>query len=340
MRAIVVWLIAVTFVLQGVPTLAQGHKILRRVNGHAYRNGEGMRRIHLLHLAGLKQDRSQLPALLDAANNPPDHFHFFTAVHALARIGDMSALPTLEAALNDLDDKEMRGYVEVARARLLANVEAHKPGNPRQQAQARLNAFMAVLHLEAHTLNSTVTQDKQDWLRKGGEASTREQYAIRELADMIYLPHDMALLEAAKSLGVDFKTDMAARFKVELAPLAPKQRLDWMISTLSGRTAITGDDIYLLQLAADEGKSASRAAAARIQEMDKHREQFVARSATQAYYPGLTVLFRVIEAVGDKDQEPVLARYLNDKEHWISYYAIQAYPWVKEGIPWKWRVGY
>ena len=344
MRTLLVWLVALTVVLQGAGTLAQDSKPLRHKNGHVYRDFDDIGRVDALHQAGLKHDRTQLPALLAAVSTPPDHFHFFTAVHALVRIGDPQALPALDAAIQRLaDDKEPCEYAEVARARLLADGEAQKHTGQRQQAQTRLSTFLATLQLDANTLNVTVTRDWEHWMSNGGEASTRAQYAMRELADMIYHTRDMAFAEAVKTAGVDFTTDAGAKYKVQLAPLTAQQRVDWIISEFSNKKVLKGDDFYLMQLAADEGKLASRAAAATLKEMDKHRERYpslLTKEAGHVNHIGFSALFDVIRAVGDKDQEPVIAHFLNDKEKWIAYYANQVYPSITTGIPWKWRVGY
>ena len=332
--------------------MAQNNTYIPRRNGHAYGDLDAIGHVDALHQAGLKHDRTQLPALLAAVSTPPDHFHFFTAVHALVRIGDPQALPALEQALHRFaaeknaqgyTDAEAQGYVEVARARLLADVEARKHSAVREQAQVRLSTFLATLQVDANTLNTTVAQDWKHWLAQGGEASTYAQYAIRELADMIYHTRDMAFAEAVKTAGVDFTTDAGAKYKVQLASLTAQQRVDWLIKELSNKQVFTGTDLYLVQLASDEGKIASQAAADKVLDMDQHRNRYpdlMTKEIGHTNHIGFSALFDVISGVGDKDQEPVIAHFLNDKEKWIAYYAKQAYPSVKMGIPWKSRVGY
>ena len=344
-RTIIVGLLIAIIVLQGGATMAQQER-LTRTHGLAYRNVEDIRRLDALHQAGLAQDHSQLPTLLGVVKNPPDHFQFFTAVHSLARLGDPQALPDVESAMRRyaVADKEASDYAEVARARLLGEVEAHKhPGTTRQQAQVRLSAFMSALNLDADTLNTEVAKNLRHLLLNGGETYVRETYALRELADIVYLKRDLALATAAKQAGINFDLDAGAKYKVQLAPLTSHQRVDWLINELSNKIVLKGDDLYLQQLAADEGKAASRAAAAKLKEMDQHRERYVdnsEQSKGRIHHTGFAALFRVIQAVGDADQEAVISQFSKDTDSWICYYANQSHPMVKMGIPWKWRTGY
>lgn len=324
--------------------MAQQSRPLAHPNAHAYLRLEDIQQVDALHQAGLKHDKSQLPLLLKTAADPPDHFHFLTAVHALARIGDRQALPILNQAIQTLEDKEARDYAQVARARLLAKAEADKHSGLRQQADARLNAFFTALGLDVASLHAAILRDKnKDDVRLPPEPDIRELYALRELADMIYHEHDMALADAAKQAGVNFGLDVGAKYKAQIAPLSSRQRVDWLINELSNKRVLTGHDFYLEQLAADEGKAASRAAAAKLKEMDQHRERYAdmtGRNDGQMYHTGFSALFDVVRSVGDTEQEAVIAHFLNDKEKWIAYYAHQVYGSVKAGIPWKWRIGY
>ena len=111
MRTYVVWLFILILILQGTVTLAQNSKPLRPKSSHAFFDPDAIRHIHALHTAGLQHDRSQLPTLLALVNEPTDHYTFYTAVHALARMGDPHALPALEAAIHKLaDDPEPCAY--------------------------------------------------------------------------------------------------------------------------------------------------------------------------------------------------------------------------------------
>ena len=341
MRTYVVWLVILTMILQGTVPLAQNSRPLRPKSSHAFSDPDAIKHIHALHTAGLQQDRAQLPALLALVHDPTDHYTFYTAVHALARIGDPLALPALEAAIHQLArDPEPCAYAEVARARLLADAEARRHSAHHAQVQTRLTTFLDTLHLDAQTLNTTVAQDTKRLRDSDSEASTRAQYALRELADMIYHPRDLALAEAAKTAGIDFTTDKDSQYKVQLASLTSQQRVDWIIEELSNhRPAGKYGDLNLMQLAADEGKSASRAAGVRLLDMDKHRKRYTYPFGYFSH-SGFTHMFRIINAVGDTDQAPVVAHFLHDEDKWIAYYANQVYPDVKAGIPWKYRIGY
>ena len=302
-----------------------------------------------MRTAGLAHDAAQIPLLMQVVRETTAENHFVTALHSLAQIGGAQALQVTEEALLNIREIEPAArYASVVRARLLAQSAAHKLTNPTlpHRATVCLNTFLQTLgHADASALNTAVKKQVRDMQFMVHPETGRDIYALRELADIIYHAHDIALLQVAKAAGIDFTLDAGASYKAQLAPLTAMKRIDWIVEHLSSIHAFTFQDTFLVQLAADEGKMASRAAAAKLHEMDQHREQYAdnlkdSKGRTHRYFPGYYGLLYIIEAVGDSDQAPMLARNLNNPEPAISSNVQQIYKTVESGIPLVRRPGY
>ena len=290
----------------------------------------------LLRQAGLLRDRSQVPALIHELETVSDDLHLYSTLHSLAQIGDMSALPAMDALLKRPGLGEHYSYAIVARARLIAEGKAEKVAGPQGKASARLREFLAALGTDAAGINAAVVKDKaQSTFHKTIGVGT---YAIEGLADMIYRHRDMALADVAKASGIDFDAEPGAKYKIQLAPLSDQERVDWLIKTLSNKQVLTTDDYFLVQLAADEGKLASHAAAARIIEMDQQRAEDERRGNFFDVRYG--ALFRVMAGIGDPAQASLVGRYIHDPNRAVWHYAELYHEGIRDGVPRQFRIGY
>jgi len=319
-------------------------KILRRANGHAYNSPEKKARINALHAAGLKGDLSSMQALLEVVADPPDQFHLYTALHALGRLGDSQAITALESAMHDIDDDEARGFMKAVRARVTAQGETTEFADRHDQgtAQAWADRFLGELKLNPTELNKGVANYIDLGQHMLHAPINRETFALRELADQIYLQRDEALLHQAKGRGIKFEADPGAALKVQLALLTPQQRVDWILTTFAGRKALTGNDFFLMQLAVDEGQVARKAILAKLKEMSHDRKKYAVSvpGSDRTYYPGIGAMFRMLSAIADQQDAKVVAPYLKDPEPEIRYYAGQAYPYIESGVAWRATIGY
>ena len=290
-----------------------------------------------LRQGGLRRDRSQVPVLIQELETVSDDLHLYSTLHSLAQIGDVSALPTIEALIQKPGlDLQGQSFAKVARANLIAEGKAENVSDPQQKASVRLREFLAALGTDAAGINAAVAHDQAlPMLHKTVGEGT---YAIEGLADMIYRHRDMALADVAKASGIDFDAEPGAKYKIQLAPLSDQERVDWLIKTLSNKQVLTTDDYFLVQLAADEGRLASRAIAARLLEMDQNRAE-EDRQGTFSH-AGYSILFDVVSCIGDPTQEPVLRRYLNDPDRGVVHYANLNYGNVRDGAPAQMRIGY
>ncbi len=158
-------------------------------------------------------------------------------------------------------------------------------------------------------------------------------YALRELADMIYQDRDQALAREAQAQGIHFDQDAPSALKVELAPLSVQERVNRIVEHLAHLRVETSKEYYPMQLAINEGTFASRAAAAKLEEMRDKRDQY-------PYHIGFASLFRLIQGVGDKEQAPIVAQFLNDPDPGVAYYADQCLSDIQNGIAHTYRPGY
>ncbi len=302
--------------------------------------------LHLVQMraAGLWRDASKLPMLIQSARETTNGWHILTALHSLAQIGGPQALQTVgEVVRSILDTDYVYDYAMAVHARLLAHEAAHNSGTAvdGERAQVWLAAYLRTLgYADANALNAAAKVDSEIsyWHRKEPGPGLAA-YALQELADAIYHDRNAALLQAAKTNGINFDINTGAWYKVQLMPLTPQQRVAWIVEDLSQTYTYSHGETLLVQLAADEGKLASRAAAAKLHLMDQEREQYAnqvmdSKGHLRRFYPNYYYgLLDIIGAVGDSDQEPMLARNLNNPEPDIAGRVHRTYKRVKSGIP-------
>ncbi len=319
-----------------------------------------------LRLAGLHRDTSQIPALLEVLKAPCDGHLLHAALHSLGQIGEEAALPAIYALLVSLyvipdngsvvmnggnnilagipncNYVEIQGHALAVRARLQAHrrIEAMKLAG--QHGAVWLSTFLFTLRRTPAELNAAVASNVRARSHhfSGPTWVAPEIYALRELADQIYLLRDVELLNTAILAGIDFTTDSGARLKIEFALHSKEERLQAIVARLASRRTGGGDDTFLTQLAANEGPLAGQMAAAKLKEMDEHHDIYVWGEGQRQRSPGYTAMFHLLSAVGDSAHEPVVAAYLAGPPGGIHYYADQVYPEVRKGLAWNQVIGY
>lgn len=279
--------------------------------------GQDARNIVMLRQAGLRADRTQIPKLLAALNDPPHPYHRYTAIHSLAQMGAVEALPAFDgyirkSIMQTNVDSELSDFTRVARARLLAESNSETLAGTNRRSQARMRIFINELGLRINQLNNT--RAEYDRNQRGAKPLTL--FALRELADMIYQKHDIALARYAQDAGISFDQDLPSTVKVGLASLTQQDRLNWLIEKLSNMGTLTPDNYYIIQLAVNEGEPASRAAAATLEGMKRGRYKGAVRFGALMY---------VIAGVDDQKQGPVVAQFLNDPDKSVAHYAENTY---------------
>ncbi len=279
--------------------------------------------------AGLRGDRSHIPAMINVLKNPPHLGYTYTTLHALAQLGAVEALPIVEAYAQDdatgaWDETggDLRNFSKASRARLLAESETQLITDSKVTSAAKVRRFYKELQMTPADLNDAlisyypplVPQMKP----KSGErlvwppADTSPShpvgvYAVRELADMMYHGSYKDCAALPEISQVNFASDYPSALKMRLAPLSPSERLDTMLQELSQKTVLKHWDDYEIQLASNEGLSASHAAARLLQKMEAHPEQYSE--------VGFTALVRVMWGTGDQDKAPLVQHLLERVRH-------------------------
>ena len=308
------------FVMARAAAAAQGGGSFERENDRA----TGLR-VAAFREAGRTGDRTKVPDLLAALskdtkkeNTGRAALYLDAAVlHSLAQLGATEALPLLELMARETS---LRGrHANLVRARLIAQSTVGSP-------EDKVRRLLAEMSMTVDELNG-VRKPDNDLTRASVELSV-----LRELADMIYHTRNMDLARAAQALGIRFDQDQPSALKVRLAPLSQKERVDTLIARISESRVGGYEEDYLLQLAANEGTIASRAAAARLKQMMAERSKYDR--------VGLELLIHLIWFVGDKDQVPLLEALRKDPEPWVGYNAANALREVRTGVPYPYIANY
>ncbi|MGI4791417.1 MAG: hypothetical protein ACRYFS_21525 [Janthinobacterium lividum] len=281
-----------------------------------------------MRIAGLNKDFSQIPTLITTLEQSHDDPHIFTALHALAQMGAIEALPEIRILKNSNDPATV-AFSTVEEARLIAEHSAAMNPNGLPTEDAIMSKFYKTLSVSPGTINPSVARSytgEMPLFRKGesGYAIPMEVYVMRETADILYrdFPHNAGAL--ANIPPLNFPLDYPSALKLRLGPLTTEQRINIMVEELARKEKLTANDDYEIQLLADEGVPASNAVAAKLRVMDADRQHFKGM--------GFAALFQVLEAIGIQSQAAIVDHFRDDKDGDVEYYANQVYYNVKLGL--------
>ncbi len=267
-------------------------------------------RLTALRLAGIHGDRSQVPVLIAALSSPSAAVET-TALLALAQIGATEALPAVSNVVQWPPNEWTGNYARAARARLVAEAGARRQATAEARLRAKVAAFLTLMKLHPAQITAALAAQRRQIPRPAGE--TLAACACEEIADMIYrsgLPYTRPLPALR---GLDFGLVPGALLKIQLAQMPPGRRLPWMIARIVAAPASGVAGLRLIQLAADEGRPASRAAGAELREIHAHRSR--CRSS------GFAGLFDVIRSAGDPTQAALVGSFTHDPDRWVAFVA-------------------
>lgn len=274
-----------------------------------------------MRLAGLRDDRTQIPFIVKAFQNPPGmdkqdvaYLIRMSLLRPLAELSVMEALPAIDEVIQsdpakplpgqpyaDLDEnQQVIALARVVKARILAQSVTQGQTNPRVRADAQVKSFLQELGETPEGLNAAVavfdTQERQHEVvtqtaSEGHSLSPPvELYAIRELADMAYNSEYKGFASLQIVSRVNFGQDKGAALKVRLAPLSRIQRIQTLTSEVGQEAYEDEHARQRSQLLADEGETARPVIAAKQQDIKAHANQYKRRFNL---IPGLTTLDRV-----------------------------------------------
>lgn len=299
--------------------------------------GQDATRITAIRQFGLKEERSQIPMLIALLEKPGHPYFKYAAVHALAQMGAVEALPIFDTLLPTTimkvsSDADLTNFTRVAKARLLAENNARGIVDAKGRAAAKASHFMTELGVDVDQLNTAQTLNKELSQRTTHAATMTNLYALRELADMVYKDKDVALADHLRESGIRFDTDVPSEWKIRLAALTPQERIDLLVNELSAKRVLRGDDYHIIQLAIYEGLPAAQAVAVKLKEMDGQRDKYT--------YIGFAALFYVLHGISSKEQLPLIEKFSTDSNKWIAHYAQYAYRDMSKGVPGQEAIGY
>lgn len=267
-----------------------------------------------LHLAGLHNDRSQIPNLIFAVEKHTPDWSTIPAIHALARMGATEALPSLDWWVQDDKQPIIQSEAKVARARIVALNSANSVKGSAAQATAVISRLYSELGLTSADINASVA-DYYSKLEQQLETNTYrgsssllkplELFAMEDVADLVYHGSYSAYASVPAVMQLNFQLNAASALKMRLAPLSQADRLNTLCKELAEDKTQALSDVCKMQLIADEGLAGSRAVAAKLRDMDVH----------QSLHTGdhFRILFHVLAATGDKSQARLVQHFQNER---------------------------
>ena len=279
---------------------------------------EDSNRIETFRLAALRNDRSLLPSMIQAIGNPSHKGYTYSTIHALAQLGATDALPVIEEYVQDRTDADLSNFSKVSKARLVAKSVSETAFKSKQSTNKILRFYkelgMTPIEMNADlaayqiSLNPNFKNAQGEGNRFSIVADAVPPphpvgvYAVRDLADMVYHGDYNTCISLPEVAQIDFTRDYPSALKMRLAALPSEQRLSVMLQELSHKKNLNHWDNYEIQLASNEGLTASNAAAALLKIMETTPNQYSD--------VGFTALVRVIWGTGDSTKVDLVKHLL------------------------------
>lgn len=277
-----------------------------------------MKQLVSLRQAGLGGNQAQIGVIRQIIKKPfATDTHAFTpslneilvitALRSATRLHDVSALADIDT-LRQRTKQHFPGvsnFAAVQEARLKADQATDSLPN----LSAQVNAFYNALGLSPREIMAGIENYKKRYYAspEGRRLPIPvEVYALREVADMAYQSQSPAAVSLLNTSPLDFSQDFPSALKMRLAPLSYEVRITALLEALVSTRILATNEEYEMQLLADEGQPAGRAIALRLQDALKHRAQY--------QQVNIQALFRVLTAIGDPAQAPIVAQFLHDPD--------------------------
>ncbi len=295
-----------------------------------------------MRAAGIRGDRSQIPAMIKALNPKLTAYHWMTALRALSELQATEAIPAIDAMIESCKGDTTAGFARVVKARILAEASTDTrpvsaqvrnrvpfgglPSNvviateSPARAEVTLNRFMGLLNLTTAKLKATMTKPANGPAQFVTTDPERTAvWAQQEIGDMA-LRSDPAYLTLPAVKALDFTLYEGALLKMKVAPMSHEERVKWLVDELSRKKSLRGEDNGMIQLAIDEGLPASHYAVTVLKAMSKHQKDYAPM--------GFHALFMVLSGVADKTDSAIIATFASNDDPGISHYSGE-YPHFK-----------
>jgi len=234
--------------------------------------------------AGLKKQRDQIPTVLSAlrpevlqaAQSVPTvrraRFYLQAAtLLALARIGDPTVLPNLQAVEAHLDPYFKENLLPVVKARIYAEIRVPTP-RTRAEWQEKSTHFLeqaGISLAEAPKILEQYHDLSQQWPPENILYAPRAVWALRQLAEMAtdaYANGVKDAFDVFAPIAMHLEKDYALWVRVQLGQRSSQERIHWLVNQLAERGVETFEDRYLMQALADCGAPAIPVIRAKLEE--------------------------------------------------------------------------
>jgi len=274
--------------------------------------------------AGMQRDQSMAGSLLGYLDYGEwrDNDYFLPAQQAIISLGRL-ADQRLAASLQSMVKKPATGppqlaaYYRVALARIKAETSqsSSASGDP---LSGRLNAFLASLGLTPRQVEESVRR----WAPTAAPGEDRhvpvQVLAMREMADMVASARKSGEDTSAAEKVIDFSSDPASYQKVQLAGLAPHERISKLLERLSQARALDDYTCCTIQALGDEGAAAAEESARKLREMLAQRGREAGESKA------IEVLLMALSYAGGPGHAPVAEAFMHDQNKDIAEAARRA----------------
>jgi hypothetical protein len=223
---------------------------------------------------GLRKQRAHIqvvmsalrPEVLQAAQSVPTvrraRFYLQAAtLLALARIGDPTVLPNLQAVEAHLDPYFKENLLPVVKARIYAEIRVPTP-RTRAEWQEKSTHFLeqaGISLAEASKILEQYYDTSQQWPPENLLYAPRAVWALRQLAEMAtdaYANGVKDAFDVFAPIAMHLEKDYALWVRIQLGQRSSQERIHWLVNQLAERGVETSEDRYLMQALADCGAPA------------------------------------------------------------------------------------
>lgn len=245
---------------------------------------------------GLLRDRSRVTKVLTALKE--DHpLIVISALLALGRLEAQEAIDDLIALQTKLpENSELQPFIALALARIEAG-KAVPLVRDRRQLEAKIRHFMRAAKVPLPQVHKgAMWYAEQLRLRKYPRWAPFEVQVLRQVAEMASEAYEKGVEDAFKVAGFNFSLDHASQLKATLGQMSKRERIQWLVDSLSKKRVLKWEEEYEIQALADEGRDAVESIITKLREMRLHREQY--------YESGFTVFSEHYSALVIQERYP------------------------------------
>jgi hypothetical protein len=283
--------------------------------------------IAAIRQTGLRKQRAHIqvvmsalrPEVLQAAQSVPTvrraRFYLQAAtLLALARIGDPTVLPNLQAVEAHLDPYFKENLLPVVKARIYAEIRVPTP-RTRAEWQEKSTHFLeqaGISLAEASKILEQYYDTSQQWPPENLLYAPRAVWALRQLAEMAtdaYANGVKDAFDVFAPIAMHLEKDYALWVRIQLGQRSSQERIHWLVNQLAERGVETSEDRYLMQALADCGAPAIPVIRAKLEERT---------ASPSAKRVGISLLLKVLAIVEEPSATSLLERFATVADEYIA----------------------